>query len=510
MAEPASSAAPARRDRSAAFPSRARRPARRHPRQRSSRCRRRPASSPTSSSPSRTGPAEFRAFFAYHDALLLRESGLSKGDKEMIIVATSGINRCLYCVVAHGALLRIYEKNPLVADQVAVNHRKADITPRQRAMLDFAVKVTHESHLVGDADFAALREHGFSRRRRLGHRRHRRAVRPLEPDRQRQLDAAERRVLPDGPRAARQGLRPPRADALRRRHPRPQRAALHDAVHREPARARHAGRRDPGHRQRQQRRHARLAGGASRDPLGAQRRQPRLRRRLDAGRAARRRDWVVLLNNDVLVSERAMDAHARRRRQARPRRRQPGARRGRRSTTTSRRTPPRSSRRWPERCGAAGSTASASRCAGRCSSRSASSTPTAASAAARTSSTCPLPAQRRPGRHRRRRAAASLRLDHAEGDQARDRPEGPRRPRLLLRQARHGLAGAQALQGRARKRSRAIVARERARRPRATRCTCCAAADAGCRPTTFEPRRFAELPGTCVSGDAAGKPRGRS
>ena len=107
-------------------------------------------------------PDEFRAFFAYHDALLLRESGLSKSDKEMIIVATSGINRCLYCVVAHGALLRIYEKNPLVADQVAVNHRKADITPRQRAMLDFAVKVTSESHLVGDADFAALREHGFS------------------------------------------------------------------------------------------------------------------------------------------------------------------------------------------------------------------------------------------------------------------------------------------------------------------------------------------------------------
>ncbi len=107
-------------------------------------------------------PAEFRAFFAYHDALLLRESGLSKGDKEMIIVATSGINHCLYCVVAHGALLRIYEKSPLVADQVAVNHRKADITPRQRAMLDFAVKVTSESHLVVDADFAALREHGFS------------------------------------------------------------------------------------------------------------------------------------------------------------------------------------------------------------------------------------------------------------------------------------------------------------------------------------------------------------
>jgi uncharacterized peroxidase-related enzyme len=107
-------------------------------------------------------PDEFRAFFAYHDALLLRESGLSKGDKEMIIVATSGANHCLYCVVAHGALLRIYEKNALVADQVAVNPLKADITPRQRAMLDFALKVTHESHRVGDADFATLRDHGFT------------------------------------------------------------------------------------------------------------------------------------------------------------------------------------------------------------------------------------------------------------------------------------------------------------------------------------------------------------
>jgi uncharacterized peroxidase-related enzyme len=107
-------------------------------------------------------PDEFRAFFAYHDALLLRESGLSKGEKEMIIVATSGANRCLYCVVAHGALLRIYEKNPLLADQVAVNHLKADITPRQRAMLDFAMKVALESHAVGESDFAALREHGFS------------------------------------------------------------------------------------------------------------------------------------------------------------------------------------------------------------------------------------------------------------------------------------------------------------------------------------------------------------
>ncbi len=107
-------------------------------------------------------PDEFRAFFAYHDALMLRESGLSKGDKEMIVVATSGVNECLYCVVAHGALLRIYEKKPLVADQVAVNYRKADITPRQRAMLDFAMKVCTASGTVGDGDFAALREHGFS------------------------------------------------------------------------------------------------------------------------------------------------------------------------------------------------------------------------------------------------------------------------------------------------------------------------------------------------------------
>ena len=111
-------------------------------------------------------PDEFRAFFAYHDALLLRESsganGLTKGDKEMIIVATSAANQCLYCVVAHGALLRIYEKKPLVADQVAVNYRKADITPRQRAMLDFAMKVCTDSAAINDADFAALRAHGFS------------------------------------------------------------------------------------------------------------------------------------------------------------------------------------------------------------------------------------------------------------------------------------------------------------------------------------------------------------
>ena len=108
-------------------------------------------------------PDEFRAFVAYHDALLLREaSGLSKGEKEMIIVATSGVNRCLYCVVAHGAILRVYEKNPLIADQVATNHRKADITPRQKAMLDFALKVTRTSHEIVDADFDALRAHGFN------------------------------------------------------------------------------------------------------------------------------------------------------------------------------------------------------------------------------------------------------------------------------------------------------------------------------------------------------------
>jgi uncharacterized peroxidase-related enzyme len=107
-------------------------------------------------------PDEFRAFFAYHDALMLKPSGLTKGEKEMIVVATSGANDCLYCVVAHGAILRIYEKNPLVADQVAVNYRKADITPRQKAMLDFAMKVCLDSRAVSDADYAALREHGFS------------------------------------------------------------------------------------------------------------------------------------------------------------------------------------------------------------------------------------------------------------------------------------------------------------------------------------------------------------
>ncbi len=112
-------------------------------------------------------PAEWRAFFAYHDALMVpesvgRESGLTKGEREMIVTTTSAANHCLYCVVAHGAILRIYEKKPLVADQVAINHRKADISPRQRAMLDFALKVCNHSDEVEDADFAALHAHGFN------------------------------------------------------------------------------------------------------------------------------------------------------------------------------------------------------------------------------------------------------------------------------------------------------------------------------------------------------------
>ena len=111
-------------------------------------------------------PAEWRAFFAYHDALMLpesvgRTSNLTKGDREMIVTTTSAANNCLYCVVAHGAILRIYEKKPLVADQVAVNYRKADITPRQRAMLDFAMKVCLHSDQVDEADFALLQAHGF-------------------------------------------------------------------------------------------------------------------------------------------------------------------------------------------------------------------------------------------------------------------------------------------------------------------------------------------------------------
>ena len=107
-------------------------------------------------------PAEFRAFFDYHDALMEKESNLTKGEREMIVVATSNLNQCQYCVVAHGAILRIREKNPLVADQVAVNYRKADISERQKAMLDFAVKVSQSAYAVNEDDFATLRAHGFT------------------------------------------------------------------------------------------------------------------------------------------------------------------------------------------------------------------------------------------------------------------------------------------------------------------------------------------------------------
>lgn len=107
-------------------------------------------------------PDELRAFMHYHDALMLRDGGLTAADREMIVVATSGGNSCQYCVVAHGAILRIRAKQPTIADQVAINYRKADITPRQMAMLDFALKVSNESHAVGDEDFDTLRDHGFS------------------------------------------------------------------------------------------------------------------------------------------------------------------------------------------------------------------------------------------------------------------------------------------------------------------------------------------------------------
>ena len=105
---------------------------------------------------------EFSAFFAYHDALMERDSGLTKAEREMIVVATSSANQCHYCVIAHGAILRIRAKNPQIADQIAINYRKADITPRQRAMLDFAMKVSTEAHKISDSDFAEIARHGFS------------------------------------------------------------------------------------------------------------------------------------------------------------------------------------------------------------------------------------------------------------------------------------------------------------------------------------------------------------
>ncbi|SIS72038.1 peroxidase-related enzyme [Insolitispirillum peregrinum] len=107
-------------------------------------------------------PDEFRAFFAYHDALMDKPGALTKAEREMIVVATSSINQCQYCVVAHGAILRIRAKDPLIADQVATNYRKADLSDRQKAMLDFAVKVSQTAHLVGESDFEALAGHGFS------------------------------------------------------------------------------------------------------------------------------------------------------------------------------------------------------------------------------------------------------------------------------------------------------------------------------------------------------------
>jgi uncharacterized peroxidase-related enzyme len=107
-------------------------------------------------------PAEFRAFFAYHDALMEKEGGLSKAEREMIVVATSGANDCQYCVVAHGAILRVRARNPLIADQVAVNYRKADVSPRERAMLDFAMKVALDSGRIAEDDLPLLRIHGFS------------------------------------------------------------------------------------------------------------------------------------------------------------------------------------------------------------------------------------------------------------------------------------------------------------------------------------------------------------
>ena len=106
-------------------------------------------------------PDEFRAFMAYHDALMDKEGGLTKAEREMIVVAISAANQCQYCVVAHGAILRVRARNPLIADQVAANYRKADITPRQRAMLDFAMEVARQAAAVDEADSAALRGHGF-------------------------------------------------------------------------------------------------------------------------------------------------------------------------------------------------------------------------------------------------------------------------------------------------------------------------------------------------------------
>ena len=143
-------------------------------------------------------PDEFRAFFAYHDALMEKDSGLTKAEREMIVVATSSANQCQYCVIAHGAILRIRAKNPQIADQIAVNYRKADITPRQRAMLDFAMKVSAEAQQDFGSGFRRGRRPRLFRRRHLGHRRDLGVLRAVEPDGERHRDAPERRILPDG------------------------------------------------------------------------------------------------------------------------------------------------------------------------------------------------------------------------------------------------------------------------------------------------------------------------
>ena len=147
-------------------------------------------------------PDEFRAFFAYHDALMEKPGTLSKAEREMIVVATSGLNKCQYCVVAHGAILRIRAKIPLIADQVAVNHRKADLTPRQRAMLDFAAKVAECSHDIDDKEYEALKRHGFSDDDAWDIAAIAALVRDVQPARQRFRHPAERRVLCDGARRA--------------------------------------------------------------------------------------------------------------------------------------------------------------------------------------------------------------------------------------------------------------------------------------------------------------------
>ena len=136
-------------------------------------------------------PEEFRAFMAYHDALMDKPGALTKAEREMIVVVTSNANQCQYCVVAHGAILRIRAKNPLIADQVAINYRKADITPRQRAMLDFAMKVAFEAYAVGDDDLATPRGARLRHGGQLGHCRHRRLLRHVEPHSECYQHAAE-------------------------------------------------------------------------------------------------------------------------------------------------------------------------------------------------------------------------------------------------------------------------------------------------------------------------------